>query len=153
MHFNDQSCLNPVEIFLVEDNPADVFLLREAFRRSHTHIHLKVAYSGEEALGYLHKREGDARIPEPRLIILDLNLPKKSGWEILTELKYDPRLKHIPVLILTGKPSPSDIRLAYHLNANTLIAKPSDLIHFELLVKYLQDFWIEHFQLQQKSLA
>ncbi|HJT24196.1 MAG TPA: response regulator [bacterium] len=150
MNFQVQVSDEPVEIFLIEDNPSDIFLLREALRQSHSQIHLEVAYGGEEALAHLRKEGAHASAREPNLVLLDLNLPKKTGWEILAELKEDFRLKHIPVLIWSSASDPSNIRLAYRLNANGYIVKPMDMEHYRVLASYLQDFWIDHFHVDGK---
>lgn len=147
MNFFSKASNEPVEIFLVEDNLGDVYLMREALRRSHSGTHLEVANNGEEALAYL-RHEGEHSVAqEPDLVLLDLNLPKMNGWEVLAQLKDDFRLKHIPVVILSGSMNPSDIRLAYRLNANGYIVKPMNLDHFQVLAKYLHDFWINNFQM------
>lgn len=146
MNLQIQILEEPVEVFLVDDNPADVFLLREALRQSGIHIHLEVAYGSEEALAYLRKEGHYVSAREPNLVLLDLNLPKKNGWEILSELKEDLRLRHIPVLIWSNAADLANARVAYRLNANGYIVKPMDLENFRVLVSYIQDFWINHFQ-------
>ena len=132
----------PLEILLVEDNPADVRLTIEAFRDGKIHNTLAVAMDGVEAIDYLHRRgkfEGAAR---PDLILLDLNLPRKDGREVLAEIKADPGLKVIPVVVLTTSKAEEDIVRTYELHANCYIAKPVDLEQFIKVVKSIDDFWL-----------
>src|ERR1700686_3570896 len=132
----------PIEVLLVEDSPGDVRLTREAFKDAKVHINLRVAADGAEAMAYL-KREGDhANAPRPDLILLDLNLPKKDGREVLAEIKESPTLGSIPVVILTTSASESDIQRSYRLHANCYIAKPVDLEGFLKVVKSIDNFWL-----------
>ena len=131
-----------IEILLVEDSPGDVRLTREAFKDAKMHINLHVAADGEEAMVFL-KREGDSgNAPRPDLILLDLNLPKKDGREVLEEIKGDPTLKSIPVVILTTSASEEDILRSYRLHANCYITKPVDLEGFLKVVKSIDNFWL-----------
>lgn len=131
----------PVEVLLVEDNPGDVRLTQEALRESVFDVHLNVARDGVEALDFLNKRETFTDAPRPDLILLDLNLPRKNGREVLSEIKQDPDLKRIPVLVMTTSRSEQDIQRAYALNANCYIAKPMDLNEFLRIVRTIEEFW------------
>ena len=130
-----------VDILLVEDNPADIDLTRETLALAKIHNHLHVVRDGEEALAFL-RREGDmASAVRPDLILLDLNLPKKDGREVLTELKQDPDLRMIPVVVLTSSNAERDVVKTYDLGANCYITKPVDLDQFSAVVKSIEDFW------------
>ena len=133
---------DPVEILLIEDNPGDVCLIREAFKLGSIPKNLNVVDNGEAALNYL-LREGDypdARRPD--LIILDLNLPKIDGREILEEIKEDPILRHIPVLILSTSDSERDVVGAYENHANCYLTKPSDLYQYFDLIRHIEEYWL-----------
>ena len=126
---------NSIEVLLVEDNPGDVRLTREALREGKVFNNLSVAKDGEEALAFL-RREGEfAEAPRPDVILLDLNLPRKDGREVLEAIKADPSLRTIPVVILTSSEAERDIARAYELNANCYITKPVDLDQFITVVK------------------
>src|SRR6202049_977029 len=132
----------PIEVLLVEDSPGDVRLTREAFKDAKVHINLNVASDGADAMAYL-KREGDyANVPRPDLILLDLNLPKKDGREVLEEIKESPTLKSIPVVVLTTSASEADILRSYRLHANCYITKPVGLDGFLEVVKSIDSFWL-----------
>jgi CheY-like chemotaxis protein len=132
----------PIEILLVEDSPGDVRLTREAFKDAKVHINLHVASDGTEAMAFL-KREGEyANVPRPDLILLDLNLPKKDGREVLEEIKESLTLKSIPVVVLTTSASEADILRSYRLHANCYITKPVGLDGFLEVVKSIDDFWL-----------
>jgi two-component system, chemotaxis family, response regulator Rcp1 len=132
----------PIEILLVEDSPGDVRLTREAFKDAKVHINLHVASDGTDAMAFL-KREGEyANVPRPDLILLDLNLPKKDGREVLEEIKESPTLKSIPVVVLTTSASEVDILRSYRLHANCYITKPVGLDGFLEVVKSIDDFWL-----------
>src|ERR1700726_4750 len=132
----------PVEILLVEDSPGDVRLTREAFKDAKVHINLHVAADGAEAMAFL-KREGPhTAAPRPDLILLDLNLPKKDGRQVLKEIKESPTLGIIPVVILTTSASEADILRTYQLHANCYITKPVDLDGFLKVVKSIDSFWL-----------
>jgi chemotaxis family two-component system response regulator Rcp1 len=131
-----------IEVLLVEDSPGDVRLTREAFKDAKVHINLHVASDGAEAMAFL-KREGEhAHAPRPDLILLDLNLPKKDGREVLEEIKESPTLKTIPVVILTTSASEEDVLRSYRLHANCYITKPVDLDGFLKVVKSIDSFWL-----------
>ena len=133
---------NLVEILMVEDNPDDVFLTREVLKEAKLHINLSVVTDGVEALAFLHREGQYARAPCPDLIMLDLNLPKKDGREVLAEIKSDDRLKVIPVVVLTTSQAEEDIVKAYKLHANCYVTKPVDLDQFIRVVHALEDFWL-----------
>jgi two-component system, chemotaxis family, response regulator Rcp1 len=132
----------PIEVLLVEDSPGDVRLTREAFKDAKVHINLHVASDGAKAMAFL-KREGEyAKAPRPDLILLDLNLPKKDGREVLGEIKEDSSLKTIPVVILTTSSSEADILRSYQLHANCYITKPVGLEGFLTVVRSIDSFWL-----------
>ena len=132
----------PIEVLLVEDSPGDVRLTREAFKDAKVHINLHVASDGAEAMEYLGREGKYANAPRPDLILLDLNLPKKDGREVLAELKESPALKCIPVVILTTSASETDIQGSYQHHANCYITKPVDLEGFLKVVKSIDSFWL-----------
>lgn len=135
--------LTPIEILLVEDNPGDVRLTQEALKESKLLVNLNVVYDGVEALAYLHKDQDKyAEKPRPDLILLDLNLPKKDGREVLAEIKADPSLKVIPVVILTTSRDEKDILKTYGLHANCYVTKPLDLDQFIDVVDKIEHFWL-----------
>ena len=132
----------PKEVLLVEDSSGDVRLTREAFKEAKVHINLHVASDGAEAMSFL-KREGEhVNAARPDLILLDLNLPKKDGREVLEEIKVSPTLGSIPVVILTTSASDADILRSYKLHANCYITKPVDLDGFLTVVKSIDSFWL-----------
>lgn len=132
----------PIEVLLVEDSPGDVRLTREAFKDAKMHINLHVASDGAEAMAFLRREGEHATVPRPDLILLDLNLPKKDGREVLEEIKESPTLKSIPVVILTTSASEMDILRSYRLHANCYITKPVDLNGFLKVVKSIDSFWL-----------
>ena len=133
---------HPIEILLVEDNPADVRLTQEAFKEGKVRNNLNVASNGEEALAFLRRKGQFAKAPRPDVILLDLNLPRKDGHEVLAEIKTDPSLKRIPVVILTTSQAEQDILKTYDLHANCYVTKPVDLDRFLEVVKSVEDFWL-----------
>ncbi len=135
--------LKPIEILLVEDNPGDVRLTVEALKDGKVHNHLSVVNDGEQALAFLRREGKFADAPRPDLILLDLNLPRKDGRQVLTELKADDDFRRIPVVILTTSDAEEDILKAYNLNANCYITKPVDLDQFMRVVKAIENFWLE----------
>ena len=132
----------PIEILLVEDNPGDVRLTIEALREGKVRNNLNVASDGVEALAFLRRTGSFASAPRPDLILLDLNLPKKDGREVLSEIKADRGLRSIPVVILTTSRAEQDVLRSYHLHANCYITKPVDLDQFITVVKSIEDFWL-----------
>jgi chemotaxis family two-component system response regulator Rcp1 len=131
----------PIEILLVEDNPADVRLTMEALKESHVPNRLHVARDGVEAMRMLKDESGTA--PRPDLVLLDLNLPRKDGREVLQEIKQDEALRHIPVLIVTTSQAEQDIALSYRLRANAFITKPVDIDHFFKVMRSIELFWLD----------
>jgi two-component system response regulator len=134
--------VKPIDILLVEDNPGDSDLAREALENSKLHNDLYVVEDGVEAMAFLRRKGKYAQAPRPDLILLDLNLPKKDGREVLAEIKGDPDLKRIPVVILTISKDEEDILKSYNLHANCYITKPIDLGQFMKVVKSIEDFWL-----------
>ena len=132
----------PIEVLLVEDSPGDVRLTREAFKDAKMHINLNVVMDGAEAMAYLRNEGKYANSPRPDLILLDLNLPKKDGREVLAELKESLVLKSIPVVILTTSASETDIHGSYLHHANCYITKPVDLEGFLKVVRSIDSFWL-----------
>jgi two-component system, chemotaxis family, response regulator Rcp1 len=131
----------PVEILLVEDNPGDVRLTMEALKEGRLLNHVSVAEDGVEALAFLRQEGKYANEARPDLILLDLNLPKKDGREVLAEIKEDPELRHIPVVVLTTSTAEQDVLRTYDLHANCYISKPVDFDQFIQVVKSVGDFW------------
>jgi two-component system, chemotaxis family, response regulator Rcp1 len=140
----------PVEVLLVEDSPGDVRLTQEAFRDANSSIHLSVAADGVEAMAFLKHEGMHANSPRPDLILLDLNLPKMDGREVLAHIKEDDDLKTIPTVILTTSDAESDIVKSYQLQANCYLTKPVQLDAFESLVKSINDFWLTKAKLPQQ---
>lgn len=132
----------PIEILLVEDNYADVRLIEEAFNECEIKINLNYVMDGEQAIKYINKEEQYSNSLTPNLILLDLNLPKKSGLEVLKETKSNEKLKEIPIIILSTSTSEKDIKSSYHNLANAYIAKPIDLDTFMNIVKMVENFWL-----------
>ena len=132
----------PIEILLVEDNPGDVRLTQEAIREAKIRNRLNVVTDGEEAVAYVRRQGNFADQPRPDLILLDLNLPKKDGREVLKDLKSDPDLHRIPVVVLTSSAAEQDILSTYDLYANAYVTKPVDLEQFMHVVSSIQDFWL-----------
>ena len=132
----------PTQILLIEDNPADVDLTRESLESSKLYLDLQVVSDGVTALDYLFRRGAYQNATHPDLIVLDLNLPKKDGREVLRELKADDELKLIPVVVLTSSDAEIDIIRSYDLGANCYVTKPLDLKAFQTIVKAIELFWL-----------
>lgn len=132
----------PIEILMVEDNPGDVRLTVEALKEGKVRNNFHTVADGEEALAFLRRQGPYAEVPRPDLVLLDLNLPKKNGREVLEEIKHDPDLKRIPVVILTVSQAEQDILKSYNLHANCYITKPVDLDHFLEVVRSIENFWL-----------
>lgn len=132
----------PVEVLLVEDSPGDVRLTKEAFRSAHASPNLHVASDGVEAMAFLNRAGEHQRAPRPDLILLDLNLPRMDGREVLAQIKQDTALKTIPIVILTTSEAETDVRKSYELQASCYLTKPSQLEEFEQLVSSLSNFWL-----------
>lgn len=141
----------PIEVLLVEDSPGDVRLTREAFKDVKVHINLQVVSDGAEAMAFLGREGKYAEAPRPDLILLDLNLPKKDGREILAELKESPALKSIPVVILTTSASETDIQGSYQHHANCYITKPVGLEGFLKVVRSIDGFWLSVVKLPRET--
>jgi len=133
---------NIVDILLVEDNPGDVRLTEEALKESKISVSMRVAYDGIQALAMLHREGEYADQPLPDLILLDLNMPRMDGREVLRQIKSDDRLKHIPVVVLTTSEAEKDIVQAYGLHANCYITKPVELEEFMKIVQSIEGFWL-----------
>jgi len=134
--------VRPIEILLVEDNPGDVRLTVEALKEAKVLNHLTVLKDGIEALALLRRQGQYAAAPRPHLILLDLNLPKKDGREVLAEIKGDETLRRIPVVVLTTSQDEQDVLKSYHLHANCYVTKPVDLEQFIRVVRSIEDFWL-----------
>ena len=142
MTINIKENATPIEILLVEDSPGDVRLTQEALRDAKVQNNLHIASDGIEATAFLWRQGKYANAPRPDLILLDLNLPKKGGREVLEEIKLDPSLKSIPVVILTTSAAEEDILRSYQLHANCYITKPVDLDQFLKVIKTIDNFWL-----------
>jgi CheY-like chemotaxis protein len=138
----ENSAVPAIEILLIEDNPGDVRLMREVFKDSRVRNNLTVAEDGVQALEFLRRQGAYAQAVRPDLILLDLNLPKKDGRQVLSEIKEDHDFKSIPVLILTTSHAAEDVRRSYALHANCYITKPFDLEEFIQIVKMIERFWM-----------
>jgi two-component system, chemotaxis family, response regulator Rcp1 len=138
----DNQLVKPITILLVEDNPGDADLAREALENSKFNNNLQVVDDGEKAMAYLHREGAYRDAPRPDLILLDLNLPKKDGRQVLAEIKVDPELMRIPVVILTTSRAEEDVLRTYNLHANCYITKPIDLNQFLHVVRSIEDFWM-----------
>jgi chemotaxis family two-component system response regulator Rcp1 len=134
--------IKPIDILLVEDNSGDVRLTKEALKEGKVRNNLHVAVDGVEAIAFLHREGRYSEMPRPDIILLDLNLPKKDGREVLAEIKRDKDLKRIPVVVLTTSMAEEDIIKTYDLHANCYITKPLDLEKFISVVKMVEDFWL-----------
>ena len=143
-----------LEVLLVEDSPGDVRLTQEAFREANRAIRLHVATDGVEAMAFLRHEGAHVQAPRPDLILLDLNLPKMDGREVLAHIKENDELRTIPTVILTTSEAESDIAKSYNLRANCYLTKPVQLDEFEALVKSIHEFWLTEVKLpQQKQIA
>ena len=132
----------PADFLLVEDNPGDVRLTQEALKSHKVQNNLHVATDGEEAMAFLRRQGKYANAPRPDIILLNLNLPKKDGREVLAEIKSDPNLKTIPVVIITSSEAEQDVIKSYNLNANCYVTKPVNLDQFIKVVQSVNDFWL-----------
>ncbi len=141
----------PIEILLVEDNPGDVDLTREALESARICNHLHVDDDGAKAVDFLFRRGEYANVPRPDIILLDLNLPKKDGKQVLKEIKADPCLTNIPVVVLTTSAADEDVLGAYQLHANCYITKPVDFQQFLHVVRSIEEFWLTIVKLPTKS--
>ena len=133
---------SPIEILLIEDDPGDVRLTMEALKAAKVLNHLSVVEDGVEAMAFLRRQGKHAQAPFPDLILLDLNLPRKDGRAVLAEIKADPALKRVPVVVLTTSQDERDVLQAYNTNANCYITKPVDLRQFLSVVEAIDNFWL-----------
>ncbi len=140
-----------LQVLLVEDSPGDVRLMLEAFHDTNPSIHLHVANDGVEAMAFLRQEGNHTHVPRPDLILLDLNMPKMDGRQVLARIKGDDNLKTIPTVILTTSEAESDIVKSYQLHANCYLTKPVQLDAFENLMKSINDFWLTSAKLPQKQ--
>jgi CheY-like chemotaxis protein len=138
----DTANVNLLDILLVEDNPGDVRLTQEALKENKLHNNLHVTRNGVEAMAFLRQEGKYAEAPRPGLVLLDLNLPRKDGREVLAEIKSDETLRRIPVVILTTSQAEEDILKTYDLHANCYITKPVDLDRFIKVIQSIKDFWL-----------
>jgi CheY-like chemotaxis protein len=132
----------PIEVLLVEDDPGDVLLIREAFEFNKVHNNLNVVNDGEQALAYLRNEGEYAGKLRPDLVLLDLNLPRKDGREVLAEVKSDERLRAIPIVVLTTSEAEEDVLKSYQLHANAYVTKPVDFERFVSIVRQIDDFFV-----------
>jgi chemotaxis family two-component system response regulator Rcp1 len=139
----------PLEVLLVEDSPGDVRLTKEAFEAANVAVHLNVASDGVEAMAFLRREGIHTNAPRPDLTLLDLNMPRMDGRQVLAEIKKDEKLKTLPIVILTTSDSEGDIVKSYQLHANCYLCKPVQLTEFEGLVKSINDFWLTRAKLPQ----
>ncbi|MBD0308366.1 MAG: response regulator [Microcoleus sp. T1-bin1] len=144
---SDRSTVRPREILLIEDSPSDADLAREALGQGKILNNLHFVEDGVEAMKFLRRKEPYLRVPRPDLILLDLNLPKKTGVEVLTEIKSDQSLKLIPVVILSTSAAQEDIIQSYSLHANCYITKPVDFVQFTKVIRLIEEFWLAVVQL------
>jgi two-component system response regulator len=142
--------VKPIDVLLVEDNPGDVRLTREALKESKLWTNLHVVEDGEAALFFMRQEGAYADAPRPDFILLDLNLPKRDGREVLSIIKADENLKQIPVVILTTSDSEEDILRSYNLNANCYITKPVDFEKFIMVVRAIEEFWFSIVKLPRR---
>jgi CheY-like chemotaxis protein len=134
--------LEPIDVLLVEDDAGDVLLIREAFDHNKVHNSLAVVSDGVEAIAYLRREGGHANAPRPDLVLLDLNLPRKDGREVLAEVKADPDLRSIPVVVLTTSKAEEDVLRSYDLHANAYVTKPVDFDRFIEVVRQIDEFFV-----------
>jgi two-component system, chemotaxis family, response regulator Rcp1 len=133
--------MDVIEILMVEDSPSDIFITQHAIQEAKVLNHLHIVEDGIEAMAFLRKEGKYADAPRPDIVLLDLNLPRKDGREVLAEVKADPRLKIIPIVVLTSSKSDEDILRSYGLHANCYITKPVDFSRFKEVVKAIESFW------------
>jgi CheY-like chemotaxis protein len=134
--------LEPIDVLLVEDDPGDTLMIREAFADNKVHNTLSCVTDGEQAMQFLHREGNYADAPRPDLILLDLNLPRKDGREVLAEIKGDERLRTIPVVVLTTSAAEEDVLRSYHLHANAYVTKPVDFDRFIEVVRQIDEFFV-----------
>jgi chemotaxis family two-component system response regulator Rcp1 len=145
------SAMKPIEILLVEDNPGDARLTREALALTRIRNNLHITRDGEEAMAFLRNEAPFQRAPAPDLVLLDLNLPRRDGREVLEDIKKDPQLQHIPVVVLTSSQAEEDILRTHRLHANCFITKPTDLEHLPKVVQGIEQFWFALVRLRPEA--
>ena len=131
-----------IEVLLVDDDAGDVRLTKEVLKESNVANRVSVAYDGVDALAFLHRQPPHSDAPRPHLILLDLNMPRKGGQSVLAEIKQDPELRRIPVVVLTTSNAEQDVLQCYDLHANCYIEKPVEFDHFVAIVRSIEDFWL-----------
>ncbi len=141
---------NPIEILLIEDNPADIRLTQEAFREARLQNTIHVVQDGVNAMAFIRQTAPFQQAPRPDLILLDLNLPKKDGREVLKEIKSDTHTRTIPVVVLTTSDDETDVLRSYDLHANAYLVKPIDILQFIKMIQSLEDFWLSVVKLPPK---
>jgi CheY-like chemotaxis protein len=141
----------PIEVLLVEDNPGDIELTTLALAESNLSVNLSVVENGEAALTFLYRQQGYANAPQPDLVLLDLNLPKLSGHEVLASIKFDEKLRRIPIVILTTSIAEEDIINAYDRHANCYIQKPATFSQFTQVIQSIEDFWFNTVRLLPRN--
>ncbi|BAU08784.1 two-component response regulator [Fischerella sp. NIES-3754] len=141
MNVNTLIDVMPIEILLIEDNPGDVELTKIALEDSKISVNLNIVEDGVEAIAFLRREGKYANVPHPDIVLLDLNLPKKDGREVLAEIKADDKLKRIPVVVLTTSQAEEDVLKVYNLSANCYITKPVDFDQFVKIVQSIENFW------------
>lgn len=145
-----RSAATRIDVLLVEDSPGDIRLTQEAFKAANSNVRLHVAMDGVEALAFLAQEGEHSAAPRPDLILLDLNLPKKDGREVLRHIRSDPKLENIPTVILTTSDAAIDINHSYQLRANSYVSKPVQLDKFQSVVRSINDFWFEKAKLPER---
>lgn len=143
--------MNSTDILIIEDNPGDARIIKEVLGNRTTVFSMHLVRDGLEALNFLHKKENYTQAPRPDLILLDLNLPKKDGREVLAEIKNDVHLRQIPVVVMSSSNAEDDIFRSYDLHANCYIAKPMELEQFVVAVKSIEDFWFSLVKLPKQN--
>lgn len=134
--------MRPIEVLMAEDNEDDIELTREAFAESKFHVNLHVVRDGVEAMAFLRREGGYEAVPRPDLLLLDLNMPRKDGREVLEDVRNDPALQYLPIVVLTTSGREEDVLRAYELNANCYVRKPVDFSQFMRVVELINEFWI-----------
>lgn len=140
---------DPINILLVEDNPADIRLIKEVFKDTNSNNEIFVVKDGVNVLDFLNRKSKFENVPKPDIILLDLNLPRKDGREVLKEIKENDKFKHIPIVVLTTSSSKEDVIKTYGNHANCYITKPVDFDRFLKVIKSIEDFWLKIIELPQ----
>jgi two-component system, chemotaxis family, response regulator Rcp1 len=133
-----------IQILIVEDSPSDAFIVREALKQAKEPSEVHSVSDGVEAMEFLHRRGQYASVPRPDVILLDLNLPRKDGRELLAEIKTEEKLKSIPVIVLTSSAADQDVSRAYSLHANCYLTKPADFREFKEMIQAIENFWFKN---------